>query len=586
MKPRHRPYHSRRALLLGCLAMAACGGGAKYSVGRVSVTRSESERVQGFLTETFLARLDRDPLLADRLGLPGARSHWADPSDAFAIETAALLRRELDRAERGFSSRRLEESEELDLKLIGLADRIALDELAWRGILPLLSTHHGVHRELPAHLLLYMRVNDLASAEAYTLRLESMGEQLAFVADEVRDRATRGLAMPGSMALAARDEILRLYISPAELTRPLIERIESLTMLEPFERGRLAGRCRNALEGPVQESASRLVSALEDTAAEGPEDGGLWRIPGGRDGYQAALRRATTTELTPSMLHEQALSDVGRLHADLRLLASRVGYSGSVEEFLEHMRTHPDLRFAPGDEGREAWLQAVRLRAEISGLEVRVLPDGLTPSPPQKTDWRNSEGGILWVDLSHPERLGPHRVEAFISQFAWTGYLSFMIGDLSLTVNTPLRRSTRWPAWEEGWAFYAMALGREAQQDTDVWSEIGWVCEELLGAARAVADTGLHADQWSTDRAIRYLLTNTAEREVDCRRIVEGIQALPARGCAALVGLQRMRDLRQRVASRLDEDFDRVAFHVALIEVGPLPLETMEDAVLQVLNGP
>ena len=586
MKPPLHPLLSRWALLLGCLATTACGGGAKYSVGRVSVARSEPERVRGFLTEAFLARLDRDPLLADRLGMPGVRSGWADLSDGFAIETAMLLRRELDRAERGFNARRLDDSEERDLELISLADRIALDELGWRGNLPLLSTHHGVHRELPMHLLLHVRVDDLESAEAYAQRLESLGQQLSFVANEIRDRASRGIAMPGSMALAARDEIERLYISPAELKGPLMERIHSVAKIEAFARLRLAGRCRSALEGPVREGASRLVSALEDTAADGPEDGGFWRLPGGRDGYQAALRRATTTEITPAALHELALAEVARLHADLRQLASRVGFAGDVLEFLDSMRSHPELRFPPGDVGRDAWLLAVQPRAEVAGLQIRALPDGLTPASPRKGNRHDGLGTVLWVDLSHPERLGPYRIEAFLSRYAWPGYLTTVVGDDVFPRRGRIRRSLRWTAWEEGWALYAMALGRELQRNPDAWSEIGWVCEELLSAARAVADTGIHMDRWTPERAVQYIVTNTAEREIDARWIVNGLEAIPASGTAALVGLHRMRDLRQRIASRLQEDFDRETFHAALIEAGPLPLESMEDAVLQLLDRP
>ncbi len=86
-------------------------------------------------------------------------------------------------------------------------------------------------------------------------------------------------------------------------------------------------------------------------------------------------------------------------------------------------------------------------------------------------------------------------------------------------------------AYVEGWALYAEWLGRELGMYKDPYQMFGHLNDEQLRALRLVVDTGLHSKGWTRDKAIKFMLDNSAlsvtetTQEVD-RYIVNPSQAL------------------------------------------------------------
>ena len=78
-------------LLLILLGLSGCTFFASYLPHR---RLDDRERLDNFLEEVFLARLDRDPVLASRLGVARHQGRWTDASDAFAVESHELLLRD------------------------------------------------------------------------------------------------------------------------------------------------------------------------------------------------------------------------------------------------------------------------------------------------------------------------------------------------------------------------------------------------------------------------------------------------------------------------------------------------------------
>jgi uncharacterized protein (DUF885 family) len=148
-----------------------------------------------------------------------------------------------------------------------------------------------------------------------------------------------------------------------------------------------------------------------------------------------------------------------------------------------------------------------------------------------------------------------------------------------------LQRAATFTGYAEGWALYAERLAAEAGlYADDPLGDIGRLRMELLRAARAVADTGIHALGWSRDEAVAYLVglgfaKPWAESEVD-RYIV-----WPGQAPSYLIGKLEILRLRDEARASLGDDFDLAGFHDALLRHGSVPLEVLPLAVEAWVDG-
>ncbi len=142
-----------------------------------------------------------------------------------------------------------------------------------------------------------------------------------------------------------------------------------------------------------------------------------------------------------------------------------------------------------------------------------------------------------------------------------------------------LQRAATFTGYAEGWALYAERLAYEAGlYEDDPLGNIGRLRMDLLRAARAVADTGIHALGWSRFEAIAYLVEQGlpegwAASEVD-RYIV-----WPGQAPAYLIGMLEILRLRDEAGATLGDDFEVAAFHDAVLRHGSVPLEVLPMAV-------
>jgi uncharacterized protein (DUF885 family) len=187
--------------------------------------------------------------------------------------------------------------------------------------------------------------------------------------------------------------------------------------------------------------------------------------------------------------------------------------------------------------------------------------------------------GVYWVNTSKLDQRPLYELPALTAHEAVPGHHLQVALTQELDL-PPLRRyAVGFSAFSEGWGLYAERLGIEMGLYTTPEQEMGRLSYEMWRACRLVVDPGIHVLGWTRERAIAYMLANTALSPANVEAEVNRYVTWPGQATAYKVGELRIRALRARAEQRLGARFDVRGFHDAVLEHGPVPLDVLEAQV-------
>ncbi len=533
-----------------------------------------------------------DPFSATQVGAPGFDALVPDPSRSGAAHDAQQIARiesELSR---------------IEVSRLGQAGRVnhaVMAHLAWAARSDLehglweanasaggyVSPQAMVFMSVPAALL------DTAGAvDSYLTRLRGLGGYF--------DAVTRRYAE------AKRDGRV-----PTEVgTRQAIEQIEGhlgrdvaddvmVAVRLPEQAGQAAIRRQAAgiVEAEVRPALRRLLACLRDELlpVARPDDRvGIRFVPGGAEGYRAAVRKHTTTGLSPEEIHQTGLDCLAALQDEWAELGSRVLQLTDVPAILGRLREDPSLRFTSSAEivrtvtdalrraeaARDGWFPPFAIPdcviEEIDPVEAGNAPLAYY-RPPAAGGLRP---GAFCVLTAQPQDRYVYEYEALSFHESTPGH--HLQGASAQTLPLPAFRrflDAEVCGYVEGWGLYCERLADEMGLYTSDLQRLGMLSFDALRACRLVVDTGMHHYGWSRSQAMDFMWRNTATTRANVRNEIDRYIGWPGQALAYMVGRREIQRLRGEAERRLGARFDIRDFHAAVLGNGAVPLGVLEQLV-------
>ena len=329
----------------------------------VAAAQSEDARLAAFFEQALRDEWALSPEALTRFGKKDRYGELDDYTDAAENRFLALREAQLRRMQREFSRDRLSPSSQLSYDLFEDGVRQGRIWHKWRRHLHLISNLGSPAGRLPAFLINAHRVDTVQDAEAYVARLRAVERVMDEIARDLEARTRDGLVAP-SFAYAPTIEDARRVMEGAPFTAggeaPLWadfqKKVRALKLDQAAE-ARLLRDGREALEGPFRRGYLRFIGAVETMSKASASTDGVWSLPDGDAYYADILQVFTTTRLTPDEIHRIGLAEVARIHREMDAIRARVGYQGTLQEFLAHVKTDPRFTYPNTDDGKQEYLK-------------------------------------------------------------------------------------------------------------------------------------------------------------------------------------------------------------------------------------
>ncbi len=523
------------------------------------------------------------------------------------------LTEEYRTAEKAFFEKHLAAVRRLDRKHLSVEDQLSCDILQWECETQL------ERLRFPMHL---MPVNQFSSLHLFIGSWAGGTSAQPF--KTVRDydnwlkRLDEFTAWGHTAVTNMRVGMQRGYVLPRALTEKTIPQMTAMAKLPVEEhlyyapikqmpstfaeadRARLTRAYATMIEQKIVPAFRELERFLkEEYLPASRSSSGIASIPRGAEFYRAQIKAYTTTEMSAEEIHQLGLREVKRLLGEMNQVRERVGFSGDMKAFFQHVRTRRELK--PFTEPRQVIENFHAIHRKMQPNVSRLF--SLTPRTPfevrrteafreasASAEWNfgsldATRPGIFYVPIPNVLEYNVARDESLFLHEAIPGH-HYQFSLQRENDRLPMfRRVIEYSAFGEGWALYCESLGKELGLYDDPYQYFGMLQAEMHRAIRLVVDTGLHAKGWTREQAIHYSLDHEALSEAAIIAEIERYMSWPGQALSYKIGQLKMRELRARAEKELGSKFDVREFHARVLESGCMPLKLLERKIDAWINA-
>lgn len=563
---------------------------------------AETEQLNQFFEKIFQENVSRYPTWQTYLGLKTNYGKLNNETEEFSEESLEITKKNLKELEK-FNFDSLTHQGKLSYKLFKENSNKQIDGWKWRYHSYPLNQMFGYHSGLPSFLINMHTIKTEKEANDYISRVREIRRVFAENLVHVKKQTAKGIIPPKFVFKKVIDDSQNIIkgapFSKSKKDSPLLEDFKKKLKdikISSKKRKILISKLNKALISHLKPAYQELMSYLTTLEKQQVASHGAWSLPDGKAYYEHRLKVQTTTDLNAKEIHQYGLSEVERIHNEMRQIMKKVKFKGDLSSFFTYMKGDRFL-YPNSKAGREAYLKKAR---EVIATMEKALPKMFNILPKARLTVKAVEPyreksagiafyqgpslygnrpGIYYVNLYKMQDNPKYKLEGLAYHEGLPGHHLQNATKTELKDLPKFRRTGRYTAYGEGWGLYSEKLPKEFGFYKDPYSDFGRLTMELWRAARLVVDTGLHDKRWSREKAIKYLEDNTPNADLEITKAIERYIVMPGQATTYKIGMKKILDLRAHAKNKLGERFDIKNFHDVILKSGPLPLSILEEEV-------
>lgn len=591
------------ALLASPVTLAANGAGLSSPNQPVAQSlNSESEKANALFERIFMDNVMASPTTQTQLGIKTDYDKWDERGEQ--ADERKLIRSQKHLAElNSINIDKLDQQTRLSYDLLKARLTQAIDQHQWRHYSYPVNQMYGGHSFIASFLINQHQISNEADAQAYIARLQAVPSNLHQLTQSLEVRAEKGIIAPKFVFPYVLSDSKNIITgAPFDNGEDSaiwadFKRKVALLDISQSQQEALLKQAKSALIKQVKPAYTSLISYVTDLEKRADTRDGVWRFENGEQFYNMALARTTTTDMSADEIHQLGLSEVDRIHDEMRAIMKQVNFEGSLAEFFTFMREDKQFYYPATDEGRQAYLtEATALIDNMTSRLDEVF--NIKPKAPmvvkrveafrEKSAGKafynqptpdGSRPGTYYANLYDMEAMPKYQMEALAYHEGTPGHHMQIAIAQELQGVPKFRRFGGYQAYVEGWGLYSEYFPKEMGLYADPYSDFGRLAMELWRSCRLVVDTGIHAKKWTREQGIEYYVQNTPNAKSDAVKMVERHIVMPGQATAYKVGMIKILALREKAQQALGDKFDIRDFHTIVLKNGPVPLDVLESEI-------
>ncbi|MCF6317886.1 MAG: DUF885 domain-containing protein [Proteobacteria bacterium] len=536
----------------------------------------------------------------EQVGIDGHNAELDDASMAAGDKTFKNMH-ETHEMLLSYADEDLDETEKMSKDIMLSLLDIAVEGEAFRFHNYPVNQLFGAQNGFPTFMDNTHQIHSLGDAEDYVTRLSLIDIKFDQVLEGLRHREKLGILPPQFVVTKVLAEMQGFVDTPTEeniLIASMLKKLEE-SDIDKTDQQDIAKLAAAEVEKTVYPAYQKLIDYFIKLDDKVENNYGVWNLPNGDEYYKVALKFFTTTDYTPEYIHGFGLKEVDRIQAEILQILADQGRDVSLgfEESINHVALDEAFYYSDSDEGREQILDDYKtmiteITKKLSShfydipeakVDVQRIPGFKEKTSPgayyNRPAMDGSRPGIFYANLYDIKATPKYSMKTLAYHEAVPGH-HFQLSIQQELEGIPFfRKMIPFIAYSEGWALYAERVAFEMGMLSDPYDNIGRLQAELFRGVRLVVDTGIHAQRWSREKAIDYMIRNTGMAESDVISEIERYFVLPGQATAYKVGMTKILELRDKAEQALREKYDVRDFHRVVLNNGSVPLNILEKLV-------